>query len=102
MSHSPPLSPPEKLAVIAIVWGCMVIVSIPLQEAVSAVPFCWATRTSIAQFSVCLPTISLVASVIYWLEAERDMMSIVAHYWPAGLMASVFTTMLLWRSWRRS
>jgi hypothetical protein len=100
MSHSSPLSPAEKIAVAAIVWGCMVIVCIPLREVVTALPFClplWAR----VEFPTCLPTISIMETVEYWFGTKPDFGSIMGRYWPAGLMASAITILFMGWYWRR-
>ena len=102
MSHSPRLWPVESIVVTAVVWSYTMIVCIPLQEVVAASPFCLSLLKGRAEWPICLLAVPFVEMVEYWFGTKPDMGSIARRYWPAGLMASAFTTILVRRWWRRS
>ena len=99
--RSPPLPISGKIAVAAFVWSCIAPICLPLQEVVSTLPFCVVTPRGLIELPTCLLANSLVKIVEFW-RMDPDVGSVIWRYWPAGLMASVLTTFLLWSWWRRS
>ena len=99
--RSPPLPISGKIAVTAFVWSCIAPICLPLQEVVSTLPFCVGTPWRLNDLPTCLLAISLVKIDEFW-RMDPDVGSVMGRYWPAGLMASVLTTFLLWSWWRRS
>jgi hypothetical protein len=96
MSPPPQFPLAEEVGVVALVWGCLAFACMPLQEILWASLIC-VSRGALVEFSTCVLTFSLMEMVEYWFGAKRDIGSIAQRYWPAGLMAAVFTTLLLWR-----
>lgn len=96
----PSLSRREKIVQAGATWLAMAIVSIPLWNAVSALPYCWSRPPGSADIHICVPLVALLVTFEYWLGAKSDIGSIAAHYWPVVPIASALTTLLL-RSWWR-
>lgn len=92
----------EKIIQAAATWLAMAVVSIPLCDAISNLPFCLFTPPGLAEIHICLPVVTIVSALENWLGPKRDFGSIVAHYWPVSLTASAFTVLLLRSWWRRS
>jgi hypothetical protein len=99
MSHCPP-SLQEKVVQAVATWFAMAIVSIPLWDAVTVLPFCWSTPPGPADIHICLPVLAIFQMFENWLGVKRDIGSLALHYWPVVPIASAFTALLLHSWWR--
>lgn len=96
-----PLSLREKVIQTVAIWLAMAVVSIPLWDAVTLLPFCLLTPPGPADVHICLPVLTIVQTFENWMGAKRDIGPVAAHYWPVPMIASAFTVLFV-RWWWRS
>ena len=97
----PPLSRREKVIQAVATWFAMVIISIPLWD-VADMLFHAVSFGSLAELHRWPMGILVGVILIFGMHAEHGIGSIAERYWPAVLIASAFTALLLRSWWRRS
>ena len=97
----PPLSLQDKVVQAIIVWPFMALISIPLCEAASVLPYCLSTPPGLAHIHTCLPALTILMIFENWMVANPQIGTTATHYWSVPLTASVFTVFFL-RWWWHS
>mgnify|MGYP006893436324 CR=1 FL=1 len=99
-----PISPKEKFAQATALWLFTVLLSIPLWDLASLLFSAYRFGSLHSLVEIFLKPAGTIAGLMlmFAIVAEHGIGSIAERYWPAFLIASAFTALILRGWWRRS
>ena len=92
-----PNSPADKVLQAVFVWLFACLACIPLWEIAMWLPYCLWPLSALLELHLCPMGIAMIITI----SLHEEDWSVVSRYWPAILIASVFTAWFLNGLWRQ-
>lgn len=96
-----PFSLPERVVQTAAIWIASAMAGILSMDVTLVAPFCLVETRRFGEIGSCMVIVTFVVAFDNLMQAKRDIGPFVAHYWPAPLVATAFTVLILRWWWRR-